>query len=123
MLIFGHHAKIFLYRTHVDMRFGYDRLAGICREQIGKDPFSGQMFVFMSKDRTRAKVFFYDGTGCCLFSKRLEIGRFQIDFDHSDQPIVLIPPSVMMLILSGQRILTQSPKKKWDPVDFSFDKK
>jgi transposase len=44
--------RILLYRGYVDFRKGIDGLAGICRNHLEKDPFSGSMFVFRNKRRT-----------------------------------------------------------------------
>ena len=40
------------------------------------DPFSGHLFVFRGRRGDLVKVIWYDGQGACLFSKRLERGRF-----------------------------------------------
>ena len=35
----------------IDARKGIDRLAQLCREQLGSDPFSGCVFIFRSRPR------------------------------------------------------------------------
>jgi len=37
---------------------------------------TGDLFLFVSRDRKRAKILYFDGTGTCLFAKRLEQGKF-----------------------------------------------
>ena len=44
---------------------------------ISADPFDGCVYVFRAKRADRVKLVFWDGTGVCLFAKRLEDGRFQ----------------------------------------------
>ena len=39
-----------------DMRCGYHRLMQIVKHQFHRDPYSGDVFLFMSKDRTKVKI-------------------------------------------------------------------
>lgn len=61
----------------VDFRKGAEGLAALVREQMGTDPFSGAVYVFRAKRADRIKLIFWDGTGVCLFAKRLETGAFR----------------------------------------------
>ena len=40
-------------------------------------PFSGAIYVFRSKRADRIKLIAWDGTGLCLFAKRLDSSRFR----------------------------------------------
>lgn len=68
--------QVFVALEPVDMRYGFERLAGLVRERIGYEPRCGALFVFVGKRRESAKILFCDGTGMCLFYKRLDRGRF-----------------------------------------------
>lgn len=68
--------RVFAYDRPTDMRRSYDGLFGLVTEALGQDPLTGDMFVFVGKDRRRAKILWWDGTGLCLLAKRLEKGRF-----------------------------------------------
>ncbi len=59
-----------------DMRKGFNGLAAEVKEVLSADPFSGHLFVFRGKRGDYIKVLHWDGSGLCLFSKRLENGRF-----------------------------------------------
>jgi transposase len=61
----------------VDFRKGAEGLAALVREAMGSDPFSGAVYVFRAKRADRVKLVFWDGTGLCLFAKRLEDGAFR----------------------------------------------
>jgi transposase len=61
----------------VDFRKGAEGLAALVRETMGADPFSGAVYVFRAKRADRVKLIFWDGTGVCLFAKRLEDGEFR----------------------------------------------
>ena len=58
----------------VDFRKGAEGLAALVRETMKADPFSGAVYVFRAKRADRVKLIFWDGTGVCLFAKRLEDG-------------------------------------------------
>jgi transposase len=61
----------------VDFRKGAEGLAALVREQMQADPFSGAVYVFRAKRADRVKLVFWDGTGVCLYAKRLEDGAFR----------------------------------------------
>ena len=48
--------RIYLATESIDMRKGFDGLIAIVRNKWLKDPFSGHLFVFVSRRRDRAKV-------------------------------------------------------------------
>ena len=64
--------SVFAYGEPCVMRKSFDTLAALVAEQVKKDLLSGDLYLFVSKDRKRAKVLYFDGTGMCLFAKRLE---------------------------------------------------
>lgn len=71
------HMRIYLCKEAVDFRKGIDGLAGVCRNELGEDPFSGSMFIFSNKSRRTLKILLYDGQGFWMFVKRLSKGRFK----------------------------------------------
>jgi transposase len=73
-----HGVEIFVGLQPIDLRWGFERLAGLVEERLGRPTRSGALFVFFGKRRTALKVLFYDGTGLCLFYKRLDSGCFQV---------------------------------------------
>jgi transposase len=68
--------RILLATQPVDFRKGMDGLAALVQQALRADPFAGDVFVFRSKRRDRVKLLVFDGTGLCLYSKKLEAGRF-----------------------------------------------
>ena len=67
--------RIFVANDPVDFRKGIDGLAAHCQACLGKDPFSGALFVFRNRRRTSLKILAYDGQGFWLCQKRLSAGR------------------------------------------------
>lgn len=70
-------ARVLIATKPVDFRKGMDGLAALVKEHLRADPFSGAIFVFRAKRADRIKLIAWDGTGLCLFAKRLEQGRFR----------------------------------------------
>ncbi len=69
--------KVMVATKPVDFRKGAEGLAALVRETMGADPFSGAIYVFRAKRTDRIKLIFWDGTGVCLYAKRLEDGEFR----------------------------------------------
>jgi len=69
--------RVMVATRPVDFRKGMDGLAGLVKDQLRADPFGGVIWVFRSKRADRVKLIWWDGTGLCLFAKRLEDGDFR----------------------------------------------
>ena len=69
--------RVLVATKPVDFRKGAEGLAALVREQMQADPFSGAVYVFRAKRADRVKLIYWDGTGVCLFAKRLEDGKFR----------------------------------------------
>ncbi|MCC6788338.1 MAG: IS66 family insertion sequence element accessory protein TnpB, partial [Hyphomonadaceae bacterium] len=68
--------KVHLAAGYTDMRKGIDGLAMLVQGVLRQDPFTGHLFVFRGRTPNLLKIVFWDGTGFCLFTKRLEHGVF-----------------------------------------------
>jgi transposase len=71
------HMRILVAVEPADFRKGIDGLAGLCRQELKSDPFSGTAFVFRNRRATSVKVLIYDSQGFWLCQKRLSSGRFR----------------------------------------------
>ena len=69
--------RVMVATRPVDFRKGAEGLSALVRETMTADPFSGAVYVFRAKRADRIKLIFWDGTGLCLFAKRLEDGIFR----------------------------------------------
>jgi transposase len=70
--------EVFVAVEPVDMRLGFERLGGLVRERMQREPRSRALFVFFGKRRQTVKVLSWDGTGTVLWYKRLDRGLFEI---------------------------------------------
>jgi transposase len=96
-----HGVEIFLGLDPIDLRWGFDRLAGIVGERLARDARSGALFVFFGKRRDCLKVFFFDGTGLCLFYKRLDSGTFRLPLVPESTTQLQIEERVLDDLLDG----------------------
>lgn len=76
MISFPAGAKVYLACQPVDLRSGFDGLCAKVMHVLQADPFCGHLFVFRGKRGTYFKVLYWDGSGLCLFAKRLEKNHF-----------------------------------------------
>ena len=68
--------RIYLACGATDMRKGFNGLAVMAQEVLRKNPHSGALFAFRGKRGDLVKLLWYDGQGMCLFSKRMDRGKF-----------------------------------------------
>lgn len=95
--------------TPVDMRWSFDRLYSTGVNDLGKQPLSGDMFVFVARSRKRAKVLFWDGTGLCIFQKRLEKGRFFAPWRTPNAATLKMSMTELSLFLEGSELEGRLP--------------
>jgi len=79
MLTFPPTVRVVVCREAVDMRKSFDGLSGCVEQLLREDPLSGHLFVFFNRRRTMVKILVWDRNGFCIYSKRLERGRFYYD--------------------------------------------
>jgi transposase len=92
--------RVFAYPEAADLRKGYDGLFGLVKMGLGRDPLSGDLFLFCSRRRHACKVLLWDGTGLCIFQKRLERGHFASLF-REDASVVELTASELALFIEG----------------------
>ena len=68
--------RVWLACGATDMRKGFDGLAVLVQQVLEQSPHSGALFAFRGKRGDLVKLLWYDGQGLCLFSKRMDRGRF-----------------------------------------------
>ena len=97
--------QVWAYTSPADLRRGFDGLSAMVREELGRDPLSGDLFLFVSRNRIRAKVLHWDGTGLCLYAKRLEKGRFACLWPTEDDEAVRLTTTELSLFLEGSDLV------------------
>lgn len=108
-----HGVEVFVGLDPIDLRWGFNRLTGLVAERIGRDARGGALFVFFGKRREAMKVLFYDGTGVCLFYKRLDKGTFRIPTAPVEGAVVVaIEERVLDDLLDGIDVAAPAPPSR-----------
>lgn len=111
--------QVFVALEPVDMRFGFERLSGMVRERIGYEPRCGALFLFVGRRRETLKILFWDGSGMCVFYKRLDEKTFTLPAAPAEGVThVEIDDVVFEALLDGVEISSskQTMTKKRRPV-------
>ena len=111
MIAFPSEARVWLATGHTDMRKGFSSLALVVQEAFRRDPHTGDLWVFRGRRGDLIKVVWHDGQGACLFTKRLERGRFL--WPSVANGVVTISAAQLGYLLSG--IDWRMPQKTWRP--------
>ena len=101
--------SVFAFGSPCDMRKGFDGLYSLVREHLDRDPLSGDLYLFVNRGRKRAKVLLWDGTGLCIYSKRLEQGRFACLWRAPGETSVALTMSELQLFLEGSAFVGRLP--------------
>ena len=102
MITAGREMQVLVATIPVDFRKQADGLAAIVQAALGADPFCGAVYVFRSKRLDRVKLLWWDGTGICLMTKRLESAQFRWP-PIEDGMMKLSAAQLATLLEGGQR--------------------
>jgi transposase len=105
--------RIFVCVEPVDMRLGFDRLAQVARDRVGRDPVDGgALFVFGGRRASRLKVLWFDRNGLCLLYKRFHQARFELPRASSGQGALHIDAAALAALLAGVPMPTRARAEK-----------
>ena len=96
--------RCYLYRSRTDMRKGINGLCGLVRNELGKDPMSGELFIFFSRGLQQIKLLLWEEDGYSLYQKKLEKGSYEIPSQTA--PHHSISSDELNLILQGISLKT-----------------
>jgi transposase len=96
---------VWAYGAPADLRKGFDGLSGLVSERLRQDPLSGDCYLFVNATRKRAKVLVWDGTGLCIYAKRLEGRRFACLWRDAAAAVVRLTMSELQLFLEGSALV------------------
>ena len=96
---------VWAYGAPADLRKGFDGLSALVTHRLERDPLSGDCYLFVNATRKRAKVLLWDGTGLCIYAKRLEQGRFACLWRDATAQVVRLTMSELQLFLEGSTLV------------------
>jgi len=111
-----HGVEVYVGLEPIDLRWSFDRLAALVSGRIEREARSGSLFVFFGKRREAVKVLFHDGSGMCLFYKRLDKGTFRLPEPlREGDTAVAIDERALQDLLDGIDLDTKRPRREKGP--------
>jgi transposase len=104
--------EIYLALEPIDLRWSFERLSGAVTEQVGYDVRSGALFIFYGRRRDGLKILFFDGSGMCIFYKRLDRGAFRIpEAPSASARHVELDDATLEVLLDGVEVEAKPPAR------------
>lgn len=115
-------ANFYLYRKPVKMSRSFDGLAAIIRTELNKDLISGDIFIFLNRQRSTTKILVYEDKGFSIFYRRLDEGSFQLPLIASDHISYKMSEEQMLHMLQGVMVSEEGyiSKEKYVPLHGSI---
>ena len=104
----------YLSRTATDMRKGFDALCGEVRRSMGRDPLSGEVFIFYNASRTRLKLLHWERGGFVIYHKRFEQGILSLPEFDTKTGGYRLSWSELMLMVEGVSLRRIRLRKRFD---------
>ena len=112
MLTLGLTGRIWVAVAPVDARKSFDTLAAVVTAALGRDPLSGDLFVFANKKRDRLAILAWQGDGFALLRRRLEKGTFALP--AAGDTSVAVTATQLAMILGGLDPAHARPRKRYN---------
>jgi transposase len=100
-----------LYNKSCDMRKSFNGLSGLVSNELGRDPLSGEVFIFLNRNRNLIKLLHWERGGFVLYYKRLETGRFTLPIIEAGSTLIEWPALVLMI--EGIRVKEYVQEKRF----------
>lgn len=120
MLHLSSTVRYYLHRSPADMRKGFDSLSGIVSSQMQRSASSGDIFIFLNKNRTHIKLLLWEGDGFALYYKRLEQGTYELPVCSNSDITMPITSQQLQFILQGIKLSKIEYRKRYKRKDLSY---
>ena len=91
------------------MRYGIYSLSGLVTNELGQDPLSGDVFLFIGKRNNQVRLLQWDRDGFALYIKKLERGTFEWPESHGG----MLTSHQMTLLMDGVMLKTVRLRKRY----------
>lgn len=112
--------RYYLYRSPADMRKGFDGLAGIVTSGMQHNACSGDIFIFLNRNRTHIKLLLWEGDGFSLYYKRLEQGTYELPVCSNSDTTMPISAQQLQFILHGVLLSKIVYRKRYQRMDRGY---
>ena len=113
MLALSSAQQYYFYRQPTDMRKSFAGLSGLVRGELGRDPVSGDVFVFVNRRRDRIKLLVWDRSGFVLYYKHLQQGTFELPDFEADALYCVMRWEELVMILEGVALQSVHWRKRF----------
>ncbi len=108
-----HGVEVFVGLDPIDLRWGFERLSGLVGERLGREARCGALFLFFGRRRDALKILFFDGSGLCIFYKRLDQGTFRVpEAPREGMVAVEIEERALEDLLDGIEVAAASTRRR-----------
>ena len=107
--------KFHLYSQPADMRKSFDGLSGLVQNNLENNPCSGDVFIFINRQRNKIKLLHWQGISFTLYYKRLEKGTFELPEYDSSIGSITLSYTQMVMIVDGLTIKNIERRKHYQP--------
>ena len=114
MFSLGDSEVYYLSRTSTDMRKGFDALCGEVRRGMGRDPLSGEVFIFYNSNRTRLKLLHWERGGFVIYHKRFDRGILTLPRLNAERGGYRVTWRELVLMVEGVELQRIRPRKRYD---------
>ena len=104
MLSLSSSLHYFLYSQPTDMRKSFDGLSGLVSSKMGRNPTSGEVFIFIGTRKDAIKLLHWESGGFVLYYKRLEKGTFELSQTTTEGDSLSISWPSLVLLIEGIRV-------------------
>jgi transposase len=88
-------------------------LIAIVKNYLKDNPCNGQVFVFINKNRSLMKCLYFEPGGYCIWSKRLEQGRFSALGKNSLSTKITLTTTEFAALVEGFDIAIKKRRKRY----------
>lgn len=103
----------YLYRHPTDMRKSFDTLCGIVASEMGDNPKSGHVYIFINKPRNKIKLLHWEPGGLVLYYKRLERGTIELPMAADKESRIPIEWTTLVMMVEGISIENIKKRKRY----------
>jgi len=110
--------RYYLYKEACDMRKGFNGLSGLVTGKMGKDPISGDVFIFINRRGTHIKLLHWESGGFVIYYKRLEKGTFSLPKGPRSGAVSWGQLVMMIEGIKAEKLWNLSRYNPPEPLDF-----
>jgi transposase len=120
MLTLPPSVRIYVATQPCDLRKQFDGLALLVEQGLKEDPRNGHLYVFRNRRGSHVRILFWDRSGYCLVSKRLEKGTFRVPWTKeamAGHAHLQMEAAELALLLEGIDLRGARRRPRWAPRD------